>query len=194
MATADKESASGPGGPAHKWLSKPGILCPDPLDEAGVPRDPARRIQALAGQYAEIWECKRPPPSEDESVSTACSQDSLPNITADMVKRAAKHFSCERAVSLDNLRPRHIELLPPEALSALAAVFNAFEKLGCIDEFVKSLVAFIPKRSAGERGIGIIVSIHALYEQVRLYIIQKWTADNERAYSWAGRNKGAEQC
>ena len=42
-----KKAALGPGGPAHKWLSKLAYFRPDPLDATGFPRDPARRIQAL---------------------------------------------------------------------------------------------------------------------------------------------------
>ena len=53
-----KSAATGSAGPAHKWLSKPAVFNPDPLDEKGVPRDPAARVKALAEQYEEIWECK----------------------------------------------------------------------------------------------------------------------------------------
>ena len=65
---------------------------------------------------------------------------------------------------------------------------------GAVDELDCNLAAFIPKAAGGESGIGIIVSIYALYEQVRLDVIDAWAQSYERPYVLAGKGRGAEHC
>ena len=49
-------------------------------------------------------------------------------ISIEAVRRAAKTFRWKRAVSVDNLRPRHVTLLSSEALSTLARILALFER------------------------------------------------------------------
>ena len=104
----------------------------------------------------------------------------LMRIGAADLRDAALSFRAARAVSTDNFRPRHAALLSIEALAALAEMFHCFERLGCVANGLANLVAFIPKSDGGERAIGIILGVYALYEQARLEGLRKWVADHKR--------------
>ena len=84
----------------------------------------------------------------------AVEAPALPRIGAADSRDAAMCFKAARAVSTDNLRPRHAALLSNEALGALAEMFHCFERLGCVASGLANLAAFIPKSDGGERAIG----------------------------------------
>jgi len=165
-----KSAAEGSGSAAHRWVREPAYSCwkPDPLDEEDVPLDPQARTNARAAEYKSIWECLPPGVGAaagarmDFAPQVASGEPELPRLTPKVLRKAARSFRVGRAVSLDNLRPRHAALLSDSALRALASLFYAFERLGGVAGVLVNMVAFIPKDAGGERAIGILVAIYAL--------------------------------
>ena len=90
--------------------------------------DPQRRAIALGKAYEEIWECDRPAPVM-EAPPGGFPRDWIPPISIQTLREVAKTFRRDRAVSLDNLRPKHVELLSGDALESLVALFHLFERL-----------------------------------------------------------------
>ena len=135
--------------------------------------DPQRRAIALGKAYEEIWECDRPAPVM-EAPPGGFPRDWIPPISIQTLREVAKTFRRDRAVSLDNLRPKHVELLSGDALESLVALFHVFERFGDVAGCLSNLICFIPKATSGERAIGTILAIYALYEAARLDQLQGW--------------------
>ena len=92
----------------------------------------------------------------------------------------------------DGWRPQDIGLLSPNALEALATLFNMAEVAAFpLGELID--VVFLPKPGGGERPIGLLCALLRLWYRCRRQYARAWEEANDRFYFWAAEGRSSEE-
>ncbi len=93
---------------------------------------------------------------------------SLPAITPESIRRAARRFRSDTAVGTDGIRPRHLARLSRECLAALAHLMNLFEKeLRWADVVREVIEVGRSKKGGGARLVGLGTSLYRVWARLR---------------------------
>ena len=126
------------GARVYQWVSRP-----ERYDTSEVYEPPPERLQRISAEWKAIWAQGHP------GMSRASTQAPLtPQLTAYHIRKASASFPPHTAVGIDGLRPRHLALLPDEALDILARLYSFSEALGQPLQMGASIV-FLPKPTGG---------------------------------------------
>ena len=118
---------------------------------------------------------------------------SLPAVTAQCLRKAARSFKAQTAVGVDGVPPRTVEMLSDELLGVLANLLNSIEESGLWPQsYAVSVLHLIPKPSGGRRPIGLLPTLIRLWEKTRKEAIREWRHKEAMPFSWAGQGRGSE--
>ena len=191
-----KASGSGSAG-ARKWTKVPVAFRPDGLSKQGAPVDGQQAIDALADEWADIWELQQAWNSLHLQMVTWPEDllQPLPRPSVSQVRRASKGFKEFTGIGCDDWHPRHVGMLSDDAIEAFISLLMAMERQGIAPEQVQVLlIVFLDKPDGGKRPIGLLASILRIWGKLRRSYANEWERDNARSYFWGGAAKGAEQC
>ena len=138
-----------------QWLRKE-----DSLEQATEVESPGSQLHRISKEWKAIWS-----KGSRRAEAPAAAWPSSP-ITVDVIRAAARSFKAHTAVGIDGIRPRHLDLLPDEAINALATLYNLSEAIG-VPLVQGADIVFLPKPTGGERPIGILPSLYRLWCRCR---------------------------
>lgn len=119
---------------------------------------------------------------------------SLPLITPDEVRAAAKSFPTETGLAADNISPRALLRLSSEALEALAALLNKIEAVGTWTPALDPvLVVLLSKPDGGFRPIGLFPTLVRVWMRVRTPVARRWEQDNADGCMYGAAGMGAQR-
>ena len=154
----------------------------EPLwDQAAVDKE--------AEEWAALWQ-------ENCDYDIPWPQDipSLPPLTAQKIRDAAKSFPPDTGVGVDNIAPRALTRLSDEALQSLADILNALERHGTWTAAMGPiLVVLLPKTDGGHRPIGLLPTSIRVWMRARAEHATEWEARNDDGSIYGGKGKGAQR-
>ena len=101
--------------------------------------------------------------------------DMFLGLAAELIPLAAMTFPSETGFGHDNIAPRSLARLSPDAIRALAELYVAFERFGeWVDVLDLVLIVFLPKNEGGYRPIGLFPTVIREWFRVRLITVQTW--------------------
>ena len=180
----------------HRWVKRDIVPSSTP-DTVGDGRTRTASPQALVDHDLPSWKAiwNRDVGGDDpwRRWSGLPSDDQLPPITANEIRRAARSFRTGTSVGCDALPPAVFGWLSDPLCEAVAHFLNVVESSGKWPETVAtSLVHLIPKPGGGRRPIGVLPTIVRIWERVRKPVSQKWARENKRDFDWASQGRSAE--
>ena len=114
------------------------------------------------------------------------------DLAPELIPLAAATFPGDTGLGEDNVAPRALERLSREAITALAALFLAFERFGDWPALL-NLIVLLPKAEGGFRPIGLSPTEIRIWFRVRLLTMKNWEKQNEMDSVYGGPGMGAQK-
>ena len=161
---------------------------PDEANLLVAPLCDQASVDQQASTWGELWltECEYKQPMFE------LQRDMFIDLAPDLIPLAAATFPGDTGLGEDNVAPRALQRLSPEALAALAALFMAFERLGDWPTLL-NLIVLLPKAEGGFRPIGLFPTEIRIWFRVRLLTIKNWEKQNEMDSVYGGPGMGAQK-
>ena len=190
----DKQLSSGAAS-AHRLVKRDAVPCVDATTVGEAERrtaSPQAVVNQDLEQWRNIWTRLGNTPTAPWR-SYEARLESLPPLTAEDIRRAAKTFKTQTSLGCDSFSPKDLAALSVELRTCVATYLNEVEHTGRWPEKVATaLIHLTPKPDGGRRPIGVLPTIVRVWERARKPIVQAWLDQNTRDYDWATRGRSAE--
>ena len=152
----------------------------DPTDKV-MTGEPAKILQAERDRLGALWRSSDEPSEVGHPVAWAGGK-ALDPLSPEALRDARLKFDRNTSWTYDGFHPRHFCLLTNPALEALGMIVQVSECLGTLPNATREVtVCLIPKKG-GHRPIGVYPGLERLVAKARLPLLEKWEAENFRAY------------
>ena len=149
-----------------------------------------RQADDLAAIWKESQQLEQPLWPADEKMK----EHQLDTLLPWAIEAAAKSFPAGTDLGADNISPRAICRLSPQALIALAILFRQFEACGCWAEVLNLvLIVLLPKPDGGFRPIGLFPTIIRVWMRARVCVAKAWEVANAHPCLFGGPGMGAQR-
>ena len=155
--------------------------------DLGTPKSRDQLLQDQVNKWSAVWkESGAPTPLSFPKVLRA------PDISVPEMREASTSFkrnTCARG----GIHPRHIALLPDEAIQVLLDVLHAAEAVGRFPPQIdQTFMSLLPKPSGGFRTIGLYTSIYRVWAKARAALTKQWERSHASGEGFAaGENRAA---
>ena len=113
----------------------------------------------------------------------SCGGETLPALTSEKIREAARSFPSGTGLGWDQIHPRVLLRCSDELVVALVRILVACESSGSWPVLVGvNMICLIPKSSGGLRPIGLMPMVVRLWMRVRLDVARAWQAHNEALF------------
>ncbi len=190
---AAQRKAGGAGGAAHRFVKRV-EEDPDIVLRVGGRRTvtPQSVVDSEWETWNTVW--SKLQAHGDAPWRTNYDMESLPCLTADVLRAAALTFKEATGVGVDGISPKQCAWLSDELLSSLACYFIKLESVGVWPQQVQqALIHLIPKASGGRRPIGVLPTLVRVWERARRSQVIAWRRSCNREYNWMSPGRGAER-
>ena len=154
--------------------------------------DPMALFDAARLKLKGLWNAVEGNEVRTTTMPDMADNVSLPALTGQDLRAAAKLFSPATGSTYDGLHPRHFSLVSDAGLEAFAALLNLIEEIGAWPESIESVIAvLIPKPNCGVRPIGMFPGLYRVWARVRRSVATEWERAHDHPAFAAKEGNGA---